>query len=92
VLLRWLILHLCATRGEIRLVLRMVTASNRTPADGSDAAIRPAVRRGIRRLRLALLAGVLMVHAENPRLVAGALIVLPIATLLLNLRLMGILR
>ena len=97
-LLRWLILHLCVTRAEIRLVLRTVSVPHvhHVPdlalAKQGKGTARPVDRRVARSFRLALLAAVLMVHADNPRLVAGALVALPAAMLLLTLWHAGLLR
>ena len=91
-LLRWLILHLAATRAEIRLVLRAlrtrVFEKGEHGHHGDTRSIK-LEKRIARSPRLALLMGILTVHAENPRLVASAIVVLPTAIVLFVLWLAG---
>ncbi|WP_440130248.1 hypothetical protein [Trinickia symbiotica] len=90
--MRWLILHLCVTRAEVRLVLRAL--SRRYQARLEPREVQPGTldKRITRNFRLALLIGLLTVHAENPRLAASAIVVLPVAIVLLALWLAGLLR
>lgn len=79
-LLRWLILRLCASRPEIRLVLRtMRQYREHLNALGLSEPFRIGDRRIVRRRRLSMLVGVLMVHVQNPALVAMSLWAVPVA-------------
>lgn len=91
-LLRWIILHVCITRAELKLVLRAVADQHECEQATGDARKARIDKRIGRSARLAFLMGVLTVHAENPRLVAAAVVAVPMATMLLVLRVTGLLR
>ncbi|TAM48867.1 MAG: hypothetical protein EPN57_27010 [Paraburkholderia sp.] len=91
-LLRWLILHVCVTHAELKLVMRVVADHGRFAHATGDAKKAKLDKRIARNARLAFLVGVLTVHAENPRLVAAAVVAVPTATVLLALRVTGLLR
>ncbi|REE18230.1 hypothetical protein B0G71_1228 [Paraburkholderia sp. BL27I4N3] len=93
-LLRWLIRHLCTTPAELRVVLHAIREyqlRSVIPFDQRDPGW-TFDRRITRSVRLSLLVGLLVVHAENPQVFAAAWIALPLALLLGLLRLSGGLR
>jgi hypothetical protein len=88
-LIRWFILRLCATRAELRLVLRTFRALRDRDPSGTTTRLTDD-RRITRRPRLALLLAVLFVHAERPQLFAAAVLMVPAVTILLVIRLVQI--
>ncbi|MGF6749742.1 hypothetical protein OKW36_005402 [Paraburkholderia sp. MM5482-R1] len=93
-LLRWLVRHLCTTPAELRVVLHAIREyrlRSVIPFDQRDPGW-TFDQRITRSVRLSLLVGLLVVHAENPQVFAAAWIALPLALLLGLLRLAGGLR
>lgn len=93
-LLRWVIRHLCTTPAELRVVLQAIREyrlHSVIPFDQRDPGW-TFDRRITRSVRLSLLVGLLVVHAENSQAFAAAWIALPLAVLLGLLRLTGGLR
>ena len=94
-LLRYLILRLCKSRAEIRIVLREVITHHIQLIEfnqGMTHVHRQPDKRITRSVRLSMLCGLLMLHVESPHLFSSALMVVPLATLLLLFRIVGVLR
>lgn len=84
--IRWILLNLCRSRSELRVVLRAVqrhaedSADDRSKRVGKD-------RRINRSFRLSLAVAALVVYRERPQLFALALLSVPVVVILLCVRL-----
>ncbi|KVD99674.1 hypothetical protein WI91_02460 [Burkholderia vietnamiensis] len=84
--IRWILLNLCRSRAELRLVLRAVqrqaedSADDRSKKFGKD-------RRINRSFRLSMAVAALIVYRERPQLFALALLSVPVVMILLCVRL-----
>ncbi|MEM5455811.1 hypothetical protein VSR69_13375 [Paraburkholderia phytofirmans] len=93
-ILRWLVRSLCTTPTELRVVLKGMRAYREHGVTIGDD--RTETWRFDRRItcniRLSLLTGLLLLHADNPQVFAAGWPALPLATLLAMARLAGALR
>jgi hypothetical protein len=84
--IRWILLNLCRSRAELRLVFRTVRRYAAAGADDRDNGI-TRDRRINRSWRLSMVVAVLIVYGERPQLFAVALLSVPVVIVLSGERL-----
>jgi hypothetical protein len=87
-LIRWILLNLCRTRAELRIVLRTVRSYVEDHAGSGSRAVTKD-RRINRSFRMSLAVAALIVYRERPQLFALAVLSMPVVVILLCVRLVA---